>query len=63
MPKNKSKKTKLNVNNIYSEAFPPNKDGSRSNISQYSNGLEYAVVIITVQGLSISFGCELFSSY
>ena len=37
MPKNKSKKTKLNSNNIYSEAFPPNKDGSRSNISQYSN--------------------------
>ena len=37
MPKNKSRKTKSTVNNIYSEAFPPNKDGSRSNLSQHSN--------------------------
>ena len=36
MPKNKLKKTKSNTNNIFSEAFPPNKDGSRSNLSQYS---------------------------
>ena len=37
MPKNKSKKVKSKTNNIYSEAFPPNKDGSRSNLSQHSN--------------------------
>ena len=37
MPKNKSKKIKSNnTYNIYSEAFPPNKDGSRSKLSSHS---------------------------
>ena len=37
MPKNKQKKSKANTSyDIYSEAFPPNKDGKRSKIITYS---------------------------
>ena len=37
MPKNKQKKSKGNTSyDIYSEAFPPNKDGKRSKILSYS---------------------------
>ena len=37
MPKNKQKKSKGNTSyDIYSEAFPPNKDGKRSKIITYS---------------------------